>query len=90
MLEEQYCKMQQCYKEKQQFLVWLEEVAEAHHVEHVAQKARREAEAKVKEEAKRRRIVEEEEKKKTLEYIQQLWDEVIVENTALLEGAEGS
>ena len=40
------------------------------HVEHVAQKARREVEAKAKEEAKIRRIVKEEEKKKTLEYIQ--------------------
>ena len=40
---------------------------EARHIECVAQKARREAEAKAKEEAKKQRIVEE---KKKLEYIQ--------------------
>jgi len=45
----------------------LQETAEAHHVEHAAQKARREAETKAKEEAKKWRIVEE---KKKLEYIQ--------------------
>ena len=46
-------------------------------------------EAKVREEAEKRRIAKEEEKKKTLEYIQQLWNEVIAEDAALLEGAEG-
>ena len=44
-------------------------------------------EARVKEEVKKWRIVE---KKKKLEYIQRLWDEVIVENTTLLKGAEES
>ena len=41
-------------------------------MKHVAQKTRREAEAKAKEETERRRIVEEKKKKKKLEYIQQL------------------
>ena len=44
----------------------------------VAQKARREAEAKAKKEAKKQRIVE---KKKKLEYIQQLWDKMLKEET---------
>ena len=44
-------------------------------------------EARVKEEVKKWRIVE---KKKKLEYIQRLWDEVIVEDTTLLKGAEES
>ena len=64
---------------------------EAHRAECVAQKARREAEAKAKEEAKRQSVAEEEERKKrTVEYLQQLWDEVLEEEAALLEGAEGS
>ena len=53
----------------------------------MAQKARREAETKAKKETKKQRIVEE---KKKLEYIQQLWDEVLEEEAVLLEGAEGS
>jgi len=49
----------------------LEEAAEACCVKHVAQKARREVEAKVKEKAKKRRTAEEKKKKKKmLEYIQ--------------------
>jgi len=48
----------------------LQEAVEAHHIEHADQKARREVEAKAKEEAKKQKIVEE--KKKKLEYIQQL------------------
>ena len=48
-------------------------------------------EAKAREEAKRRRVVEEKEKKKrTLEYLQQLWNKVLEEEAALLEGTEGS
>ena len=82
--------MQQYYEKEQWLLVWLEEAAEVCHVECAAQKARREAEAKIKEEAERRRIAEKEEKKKTLEYIQWLWDKVIVENATFLENAEGS
>jgi len=57
----------------------------------VAQKARREVEAKAKEETKRQRVVEEEERKKRMmEYLQRLWNEVLEEEAALLEGAEGS
>jgi len=56
----------------------------------VAQKARREAEAKAKEEAERQRVAEEEERKKRMmEYLQRLRDEVLEEEAALLEGAEG-
>ena len=39
-------------------------------MEHTAQKARREAEAKTKKETKRQRIAEKKEKRKILEYIQ--------------------
>ena len=65
----------------------MQEAAETRHAECVAQKARREAEAKAKEEAEKQKIVE---KKKKLEYIQWLWDEVLEEEAVLLEGAEGS
>ena len=68
----------------------MEEVAEACCVEYVAQKARKEVEAKAKEEAERQRLVEEEDKRKKLEYICQLWDKVLVENIALLEGTDRS
>jgi len=62
-----------------------------HWAEHAAQKARKETEAKAREEAKRRRVVEEEEKKKrTLEYLQQLWNEVLEEEAVFLESTEGS
>ena len=74
-------------KEQQQSLLWLQGAVEAYYAEHVAQKARREVEAKTKEETKKWRIVEE---KKKLEYIQQLQDKVLEEEVALLEGAEGS
>jgi len=42
----------------------LEEAVEACHVEHVAQKARREMKAKTREKAEKQRLVEEEKKKK--------------------------
>ena len=39
----------------------------------------------------RKRVAEEEKKKKrTMEYLQRLWDELLKEEAALLEGAEGS
>ena len=60
---------------------------EAHHAKCAAQKARRETEAKAKEEAKKWRIVKE---KKKLKYIQRLWDKVIAEDAALLEGFKRS
>jgi len=44
----------------------------------------------VREEVERKRVVEEEEKKKRiLEYLQQLQNEVLEEEAALLEGTEG-
>ena len=59
--------------------------------EHAAQKARREAEAKAKEEVERQRVVEEKKRKKRMmEYLQRLRDKVLEEEAALLEGAEGS
>ena len=64
---------------------------EARHAECAAQKARREANTKAKEEAERQRVVEEEERKKRMmEYLQRLRDEVLEEEAALLEGAEES
>jgi len=57
----------------------------------VAQKARREAEEKTWEEAEKQRVAEKEERKRRImEYLQQLRDEVLEEEAALLEGAEGS
>jgi len=47
-------------------------------------------EAKVREKAKRRRVAEEKKKKKrTLEYLQQLWNEVLGKDTTLLKNTEG-
>ena len=90
-LEKQWQEMQRRHEEEQRFLLWLQEAAEARCAEHAAQKARREAEAKAKEEAKRQRVAEEEKRKKrTVEYLQQLWDKVLEEEAALLEGAEES
>ena len=90
-LEKQQQAMQQRHEEEQRSLLRLQEAVEARHAEHMAQKARREAKAKAKEEAKRQRVAEEEERKKrTMEYLQRLRDEVLEEEAALLEGAEGS
>jgi len=36
----------------------------------------------------KKKLVKEKKKKKRLEYLQQLWDEVLVEDTTLLEAAE--
>ena len=91
ILEKQWQEMQQRHEEEQQLLAQLEEVAMLCRAEHTAQKARREAEAKAKEEAKRQRVAEEEERKKRMmEYLQWLCDEVLEEEATLLEGAEGS
>ena len=66
-------------------------MAKLHWVEYMAQKARREVEEKTWKKAKRQRVVEEKERKRrTMEYLQQLWDKVLEEEAALLEGAEGS
>ena len=70
MLKKQHQEMQWQHEEKQRSLLRLQEAVEAHHAEHAAQKARREVEAKAKEEAKRQRIVEEEERKRRMmEYL---------------------
>ena len=91
ILEKQWQEMQRRHKEEQQLLAQLEEAAKLHWAEHTAQKARREAEAKAKEEAKRQRVAEEEERKKRMmEYLQWLCDKMLEEEAALLEGAEGS
>ena len=90
VLKKQQQEMQQRYKEEQQLLAQLEEAAKLHQAEHVAQKARREAEAKAKEEVKRQRVAQEEERKKrTMEYLQRLQNKVLEEEAALLERAEG-
>jgi len=88
MLKEQCYEMQWWQEKEQQLLVHLQETVEAYHVEHAAQKARREVEAKAKVEAKRQRLVEEEKKKKQLEYLQQLQNKVLAEGATLLEGTE--
>ena len=73
ILEKQQQEMQWRHKEEQQLLAQLEEVVKLHQAEHTAQKARREAEAKAKEETKRQRVAEEEERKKRMmEYLQRL------------------
>lgn len=66
----------------------MEEVVEVHQVECAAQKAKKAVKAKIKEEAEKRRLVEEKKKKKMLEYFQQLWNRVLVEDATLLEAAE--
>ena len=90
VLKKQWQKKQQRYKKQQQLLVQLEEIAKSCRTKHVAQKARKEAEAKAREEAKRRSVAEEEKKKRILEYIQQLWNKVLEEDTTLLEGTKRS
>ena len=91
ILKKQWQEMQRRYKKEQQLLAQLEEAVKLHQAEYMAQKARREAEAKAKEEAKRQRVTEEEERKKRMiEYLQRLQDEVLEEEAILLEGAEGS
>ena len=90
-LEKQQQEMQQRHEEEQRSLLRLQEAAEARHAEHVAQKARREVEAKAKEEAERQRVAEEEERKRrTREYLQRLRDKVLEKEASLLEGVEGS
>ena len=53
ILEKQQQEIQQRYQKQQQLLVQLEEAAKLCRAKHIAQKARREAEAKAKEEAER-------------------------------------
>jgi len=71
ILEKQQQEMQGRHEEEQWLLVQLEEAAKLRWAKRAAQKARREAEAKTKEEAERQRIAEEKERKKrTMEYLQ--------------------
>ena len=91
VLEKQWQKMQQRHKKKQRLLAQLEEVAKLCQAERMAQKARREVEKKAWKEAERQRVAEEEERKRRMmEYLQWLRDEVLEEEAALLERAEGS
>ena len=63
--------MQWRHEKEQQLLAQLEEAAKLCWAKRTAQKARREAEAKAKEEAKRQRVVEEKERmKRMIEYLQ--------------------
>ena len=63
--------MQRRHEEELLFLLQLQKAAEARHAECAAWKARREVEARAKEEAERQRVAEEEERKKrTREYLQ--------------------
>ena len=76
--------MQQRHEKEQWLLVQLEEAAKLCWAEHMAQKARREAE-----EIERQKVAEEEERKKRMiEYLQQLWDKVLEEEATLLEGTK--
>ena len=71
ILEKQWQEMQWRHEEKQWLLAQLEEVVKLHWAEHVAQKAKREAEEKAHEEAERQRVAEQEERKRrTVEYLQ--------------------
>jgi len=91
VLKKQRQEMQQRHEKEQRLLAQLEEAAKLRRAERTAQKARREAKAKAKEEAERQRVAEEEERKKrTMEYLQRLRDEMLEEEAALLERAEGS
>jgi len=85
VLEKQWQEIQWRHKEEQQLLAQLEEAVKLHWAKRAAQKARREVEAE------RQRVTEEEERKKrTMEYLQQLQDEMLEEKAVLLEGAEES
>jgi len=69
-------------EKQQQLLVQQKEATKSRWAEHAAQKARKEAETKAREEAEKRRVAEEKKKKKrTLEYLQQLQDKVLEEDT---------
>ena len=53
MLKKQHYEIQQWHKEEQQYLLYLQEIAKVCYVEHAAQKAKREAEAKAKKETEK-------------------------------------
>ena len=90
ILEKQRQEIQWRHEEEQQLLTQLEEAAKLCWAKHTAEKARKEAKEKAWEEAERQRVAEEKKRKKrTMEYLQRLQDEVLEEEAALLEGAEG-
>ena len=69
-LEKRWQEIQWRYKKELLLLIQLENAAKLCQAECAAQKARRKAETKVREEAKRKRVVEKDKKKKrTLEYL---------------------
>jgi len=71
ILKKQWQEMQRRHEEEQWLLAQLEEAAKLCQAKRAAQKARREVEAKAKEEAERQRVVKEEERKRrTMEYLQ--------------------
>jgi len=91
ILKKQRQEMQWRHKEEQRLLVQLEEAVKLRRAERAAQKARREVEEKAREEAEKQRVAEEEERKRRMmEYLQRLRDEVLEEEAALLDEAEGS
>ena len=70
ILEKQWQEKQWRYEEEQWLLVQLEEVAKLCQAECIAQKARREAEEKTREEAEKQRVVKEEERERRMvEYL---------------------
>ena len=76
--------MQRRHKEEQWLQAQLEETVKAYYIEHIVQKTRKAVGAKIREEAKKRRLVEEKKKKKQMEYLKQLQDKVLVEDTAFM------
>ena len=80
--------IQRRHEEEQQLQACLEKTAEAYYIECTVQKVRKVAKAKAKEEAEKWRPVEKEDKMKWLEYLKQLWDEVLSENATLLRDTE--
>ena len=90
VLEKQQQKIQQRHEEKQRFLIQLEETVKSRQAKYTIQKTRKEAEAKVREEAERKRVVEKKKKKRTLKYFQQFWDKILEKDVTLLEDVEES
>ena len=69
ILKEQHCEMQRRHKKEQQLQACLEKAAEVCHIEYAAQKTRKAAEAKAREEAEKWKIAEKKKKKKKMEYL---------------------
>ena len=67
----------------------MEEIAEACCVKHAVQKARKVVEAKARKKTKKQRLAKKKDKRKWMEYLQQLWNKVLAEDTTLLESTKG-